>query len=296
MGAFSVRTVEASMGDLCVKKNTSITMVLHSLPPGKGGMERQAYLQALELSKFTNLTVLACSTDRDLFKKTEASFYCVRPYTGKLAKEVNALRVFYRFLRRNLASSADIIYVHQVNILTFMVLLYSFFSRKKVFIKIANSGSKFDIKTFFQRYPFLYPFKQIFAIKNVSYLVLNGENYKDFSNLSINPKVIHPFRNGVTYCKQGPVFSNSVPGNILFLGRLVPQKRLDRVLDLADLMPERKFYIVGNGPLFNDLANKSVNKKKYYYVRGVRTCQNTMGRQRGLTGGKGGDRRKPAID
>lgn len=242
------------MGNLQPEKDFSLAIALPKLPPGQGGMERQAYLQAKSLCKRVRITIISVSENPDLFIGEPIRFICLRPYNGFAAKEINALRIFFGMLINGLFLQKTPIYLHQINLLTFLVLLFCRVTGQTVFIKVANSGKKFDLRTFFSRYPLTSFFKSIFIHSTVHYLCLNKRVMNDFSELGMQVENIHAFRNGVEIDedKSEPV-SN---GCIQYLGRLEPIKEVNFVLELAKEMQHTEFRIIGSGSAESELRAK----------------------------------------
>lgn len=242
------------MGNLQPEQDFSLAIALPKLPPGQGGMERQAYLQAKSLCKRASTTIISVSENPDLFINEPIRFICLRPYEGFAAKEVNALRIFFAMLSNGLFSRKTPIYLHQINLLTFLVLLFCRVTGQTVFIKLANSGEKFDIKTFFSRYPPAKFFKQVFTHSAFHYLCLNEKIMSDFSELGMRVENIYSFRNGVEIDEdKGEPVSN---GYIQYIGRLEPIKEVDFVLDLAKEMEHIEFRIIGSGSAESALRAK----------------------------------------
>ena len=232
-----------------------ITIVLPKLPPGQGGMERQAFLQAIELSKYMDVSMFSSSTDGNLFSGTPIQFYNTKPYFGRLAKEINAFRIFGSMLLNGVFFKRDILYLHQFNFLTFLTLLLCLLTRRRAFIKIANSGKNFDLKLFFNR---LYPlklFKKTFDSPLFTFLCLNTKNKDDFSKFGMKNVHLVPFRNGVISVHNKENIKNYK--KIMYLGRLEPIKNVDYIFDLADLMNDFEFIVVGDGSCFEHLNSLS---------------------------------------
>lgn len=56
----------------------------------------------------------------------------------------------------------------------------------------------------------------------------------------------------------------NISNNIIFIGRLVPEKGIDIIIDLSLRLNHFKFHIVGDGPLFNYLKKKVKSNVKLY--------------------------------
>lgn len=56
----------------------------------------------------------------------------------------------------------------------------------------------------------------------------------------------------------------NISNNIIFIGRLVPEKGIDILIDLSLQLKHFEFHIIGNGPLFNYLKKKVRSNVKLY--------------------------------
>lgn len=175
----------------------SLVIVAPKLPPSQGGMERQAYIQARELENFYDITFFSASRKKDLFNDSNVSYVGVKIYEGRLAKELNSLKIFCKIIQHISIFKKSKIYIHQFNLLTFLVLTLCFFLKKKAIIKIANSGKKFDIKVFFERYKLLKIFKSLIDNENFTLLCLTSQNNLDLRDQKFTKINNLPFRNGV---------------------------------------------------------------------------------------------------
>lgn len=237
------------------KSRINITLIAPQLPPGSGGMERQAYLQALALAKKTNLTVCSISSDANIFGDAQLKFIRLRPYKGALSREINAFRLFMAFVLKGLFLKQTIVYCHQLNLLTFMILVICRPFKTKIFVKVANSGDKFDLKIMLARYSFIRPFKSILESQNINFLCLSPSNKDDFEALGMRHVNIIPFRNGINL---PPKINTEIKGNIIqYVGRLEPIKEVEYVLRLKKFLPDVDARIIGDGTLFKTLAAKA---------------------------------------
>lgn len=218
-------------------------------------MERQAYLQSIELSKYYNVTVFSKSSNFNLFDSRYIKFFCINSYKGKFAKEINCLKIFFSLLLNYRNIRSNIIYIHQFNLLTFLIVLWPPFRNYKIFIKIANSCEKFDLLTFFKRYRIPIFFSKYIDKKNVTYLCLNKNNTFDFKKFRlINIKT--------QFIKNGVIFNNKTQINsvynksIMYVGRIERVKKLEILFQLAILMKNYSFVIIGSGSLSNYYKTK----------------------------------------
>jgi len=248
------------MGCSAMSIGPHVTFVVPKLPPGQGGMERQAYLQAKYLSRKVALSIYSISVDSQLFSGENINFINHRPYSGPLAKEINAFRLFWSMLWRGVFFRPGVLYIHQINLLTFFSLLVCLLAKKKTFVKIANSGPKFDLRTFLARFPYLRPLKFIFAQKSTHYLCLNKQNIADFNSIDLPRVNFISFRNGVEFELLRE--KTPVTGCIQYVGRLEPVKGVRYIFKLAGLMLDTKFSIIGGGSCYQkykELASEYSN-------------------------------------
>lgn len=213
-------------------------------------MERQAYLQSKELSKSTSVKVFSTSDDKDLFKNHRAiTFNNIKIKKGFAFKERLTWLIFWMYLTSK--NKSDTCYVHQGHLLAFLIALYIRANPKiKLYIKIANSGFKFDLNLLNSRYKI--PEKiinKIFTHKRISFLCLSGEIKSQLMGRGIHNQQLVEFRNGVKndYTKNGLQDYSSRRTEFLFLGRLEKVKNLDFVVTCAKKHRNYNFSIIGDG-------------------------------------------------
>lgn len=242
------------------KNKINLVMVVPKLPPGQGGMERQAYLQARVLAEKTNLTVCSISSDPNLFDDLSLRFIRLRPYTGFLSREINSFRLLVAVIFNGCFFRNKIFYCHQINLLTSLILMICFFLKKQIFVKVANSGKKFDLKVMLDRYRFLKPLTKLFEYSGVHYLCLNPQNKKDFEVMGINNAKIYDFRNGINL---PPKIETQVKSNIIqYVGRLEPIKEIEYIFKLIEHLPDNDTRIIGDGTKFDNLAATAKHYKR----------------------------------
>lgn len=92
---------------------------------------------------------------------------------------------------------------------------------------------------------------------NATYMCVSDTVKQVFLNLNpqIDPKRVKVVDNLINYKLILELAEQKIPKNIdiqdnyfLTIARLVPEKRLDRVVKIAKIMPNEKFYIIGEGP------------------------------------------------
>ena len=227
-----------------------IDLLVLKLPPCSGGMERQAYLQAKELSKSSPVKVYSTSEDVGLFENDKGiTFNNINIRKGFALKERLTILIFWSYLvSRN---KSEICYVHQGHILALFLSYYIRFNPSiKLFIKIANSGSKFDLNVLASRYKIAKKIiHKVFSHKRISFLCLSGEIRSQLLDYGIKNEQLIDFRNGVqnTYMNSELQNSQKRREEFLFLGRLEKIKNLDFIIICAKKYKNYHFSIIGDG-------------------------------------------------
>lgn len=234
-----------------------LTIISPGLPPAIGGMEKQAYLQSIYLCKSFSVKLYSSSRDKDLFKEHDIDFINHEIYQGRFAKEIMSIKIFYSLISKKAFKSKGIFYFHQFNFLTFLCILLNIFLNKIFFIKIANSGKKFDLKIFFERYYFLRVFKFLINNQKINFICLNEENLDDFKKIIDKRLRINFFRNGVKFIEDQKK-NKDIRGKIVFFGRLEPIKNVEYIFRLAEIMQDYSFEIIGDGSLKNKIQEESL--------------------------------------
>ena len=239
-----------------IKNRERLCVVVPALPPGQGGMERQAKLQITHLSKFFRIEVFSKSILPNLFD-SRVKFHRIKPYIGPLAKEINTFRIFIKFFIAHKQAPFNNIYIHQFNLLTYLILALVKIDSTRIYIKLANSGEKFDLLTFVKRYSFAKLIRSKLEHRNVTFLCLTDQNLIDFhlmDLINVNTIIIN---NGVEHsCAK---HDQAQPTTILYLGRIEPIKKVIDVVNLAKQMPDYRFIIVGDGSERKKLMESSKN-------------------------------------
>ena len=227
-----------------------IDLLVLRLPPCSGGMERQAYLQAKELSKRVSVKVYSTSEHKNLFEKHRGiKFRNINSRKGFALKERLTISIFWSYLvYRN---KNEICYVHQGHLLALFLALYIRFNPNiKLFIKIANSGSKFDLNLLASRYKITKKIiHKVFSHKRISFLCLSREIRSQLLDYGIKNEQLIDFRNGVQNAHMNSELQNSQKRRVefLFLGRLEKIKNLDFIIICAKKYKNYNFSIIGDG-------------------------------------------------
>ena len=213
-------------------------------------MERQAYLQAKELSKRISVKVYSTSEHKNLFEKYRGiTFRNIKSRKGFALKERLTFLIFWRYLASK--NKGEVCYVHQGHLLALFVALYIRINPKiKLYIKIANSGFKFDLNLLTSRYKVAEKIiNKVFFHKRISFLCLSSEIKSQLLRRGIHNKQLVDFRNGVRkqYTKNGLQDGPNRGTEFLFLGRLEKVKNLDFIVTCAEKHKNYNFSIVGDG-------------------------------------------------
>ena len=157
--------------------------------------------------------------------------------------------IFWKYVTSK--NKNDNCYVHQGHLLALLAALYIRLNPKiKLYIKIANSGFKFDLDLLTSRYQI--PNKiitKIFSHKRLSFLCLGGEIKSQLLRRGIDIQQLIDFRNGVQIESTKKQIENckSRRTEFLFLGRLEKVKNLDFIVACARKHESYNFSIVGEG-------------------------------------------------
>jgi glycosyltransferase involved in cell wall biosynthesis len=224
------------------------------LPPTAGGMERQTLIQSLELQKHEKTAVYSVSADPSQITGLKR-LYCTREYNGIASKEINALNIFFRAILSKDFWNSEIIYIHQFNILAWFLILLCRWRNVKIFCKIANTGLRFDLRTFFDRYSILRFTVKFLRAKKIKFLILSPSVREEFRQYGVSDNQIINFRNGVVV-KRGFRVQNSSTNKVLFVGRIEPIKRVDLILKLAARLENFQFDCYGGGSLIQAMLSE----------------------------------------
>ena len=94
-------------------------------------------------------------------------------------------------------------------------------------------------------------------------LCLTSQNNLDLRDQKFTKINNLPFRNGV---EVNNLPNEVVKNSIMFLGRLEPIKRIDIVIQLAEIMPDYNFIVVGSGSLINELMDATDRLENIEYI------------------------------
>lgn len=145
------------------------------------------------------------------------------------------------------------IFVNIPIIYTFHGIHISFYSKflKKIYCIYENLFGNIDSLKIFVSKSEKEIANQFFGIKNQNSLIIN--------NAVLNRKILKTNLDQEKINKSINIFNNSV--NIISMCRLVIQKNIYEILNIAKNLPEYNFIILGNGPLMNDLKDYLIEEK-----------------------------------
>ncbi len=145
------------------------------------------------------------------------------------------------------------IFVNIPIIYTFHGIHISFYSKflKKIYCIYENVFGKIDTLKIFVSRSEKEIANQFFGIKNQNSIVIN--------NAVLNRKILNFNLDQEEINKSINIFNNSV--NIISICRLVMQKNIYEILNIAKKLPEYNFIILGNGPLMHDLKIYLIEEK-----------------------------------
>ncbi|MFA0832421.1 MAG: glycosyltransferase family 4 protein [Methanobacterium formicicum] len=251
-----------------------ICLVTNGFPPfGVGGIITQSYnLTELLHKKGVDITVLSLG---DEFEEDFSNGYRVVRLKTPLDSQLKRTTVFqlrvFKWLRKN--NDFDIIHFQEST--GFFFFLFELISNKRhntlyAFHHSPISELRFYIKFFF-RIPvetliyslfIVWIFEELFCLKmSKKIITVSNYSYNVLKSWKIEPEKIDVINNGIT-C-HNKVFLNSSNNitHFLFVGRLVPRKGLDILIDSLVILSKNKIKqihvdIVGDGPLFNYVKKK----------------------------------------
>lgn len=120
------------------------------------------------------------------------------------------------------------------------------------------SSRKFDFGGFFRSYKI-----KLFKRFVDDFVMLSPLEKAEFSKwLPLDGKNCHVIRHSVPFPDRIP---ESEPPATAVLARLVPQKRIDRVIACAELLPEIRFNIYGSGPQEDELKKRAGHLRNIFF-------------------------------
>ena len=246
------------------KNALSILHVIIGYPPHIGGAEKQAKLIAENHAKFHHkVTVFTrhmegCARN-EIVNNVHIQRFFVKNF--KLSQEIASILIAIKFFFNH--KNFDVIQVHQGHFLAAIIAFVCFLLKKSCFIKIANSGKKFDLLILKNKW-YGSLFLKLLLISKPSFISITKQIKTELQNFGIDTKKIYEIPNGVEVQKINSV--NSIArlkkNNISFIGRIEPVKRPDLVVNLSTkFLNGINFNIYGGGTLLKHMKELCQSKK-----------------------------------
>ena len=220
--------------------------------PQIGGAEKQAQLLVDELFRQgVNVEVFTRRYGAKDLLITSSGVKVTRVWKaeGFASKELSALAIGFRVLFKT--ESFDVIHVHQCNVLAFVMCIVAAIRRKPIFIKIANSGANFDLKTLRTRPLGAFMARTILASE--AYLIsLIRDIASEALDIGASSERILQIPNGVRAPAPELASTRRVSEkkvSVHIVGRLEETKNPFFVFEIATLLPQYQFIFYGTGTL-----------------------------------------------
>lgn len=242
------------------KINISILHIIMGYYPRVGGAERQAQIQAETQAsmghKVDVFTQRTANTKR--FEIKNNIFIRRYGFPGIwAAREVTSFIIIISLLFNY--KKYDIIQVHQAHFLAFLVSLFCFCFKIPCFIKVANSGIKFDLKVLIERYSLGSLILKIMLKSKPKYIAISRSIMDELIEYGVNKNSIYQIPNGVkvnysSYTDIPNHEDNKGIKKVVFVGRLEKIKRPLFFIEIASLFNENvEFHLYGNGTLYDEV-------------------------------------------
>lgn len=246
------------------KNALSILHVIMGYPPHIGGAEKQAKLIAENHAKFHHkVTVftrhIKGSARNEIINNVQIKRFFVENF--KLSQEITSILIAIKFFFNH--KNFDVIQVHQGHFLAAIIAFVCFLLKKSCYIKIANSGKKFDLLILKNKWYGSF-FLNLLLISKPSFISITKQIKSELQNFGVDTKKIYEIPNGVEVQKINSV--NSIDrlkkNNVSFIGRIEPVKRPDLVVNLSSKFLNRiNFNIYGGGTLLKKMEELCQDKK-----------------------------------
>jgi L-malate glycosyltransferase len=247
-------------------KSLSILHVIMGYSPHIGGAERQAQIQA-ETQEILGHKVGVFTQRMPNTKRYEIINNIVIQRFGWsemwASKEVTSFFIIISLLFNH--KKYDIIQVHQAHFLALLVSFLCFCFKIPCFIKVANSGSKFDLKILLERYILGRYLLKILIKSKPNYIAISPSIRDELIEYGIDKNSIYDIPNGVkiyylSYSDIPNYKNNKEIKKVVFIGRLEKIKRPLFIIQIASLFDQNvEFHLYGNGT-FYDEAIVNINK------------------------------------
>jgi len=275
----------------------NILMIVAQYYPITGGLEKQAKLLSESLASKANISVLTGNLGGRYIKKEKINdvniyrYFARRipiPFLSNYMK--NSLGHWIGitiFLIRN-RKKYDILHVHQMQDISFLICLISKFFKLPLIVKVANSGKRFDPLFFINHSKISRKFVLKTMINNIDYVIsINKEIKKQLLELGFKKSKILEIPNGVK--------TNVIPDGgrsikkflkinkdeylISFVGTLTKKKNVEKLLNAFSVIDFENLnvslLVAGDGPERENLSQLSkdlcIDKKTHFlgYIENV---------------------------
>ncbi len=244
--------------------NLSILHVIMGYPPRIGGAENQAELIAENQSKNGHKVTVFTRFENGFKRKETIRNVSIQRffYTNfKGSKEITAIIIGFKLLFNH--KKYDVIQVHQGHFLSSVISFVCKLIKKPCFIKIANSGEKFDLNIL-QNTRFIGKIALKILLKSKPYFVsITKQISTELKRYQVSEQYIFEIPNGVAISKKKfDVKKRFNSRNVCFFGRLEGIKRPDMIIKLSEYFDESyEFHIYGDGSLKEKLTQLCNTKK-----------------------------------
>jgi len=212
------------------------------------------------MKKTTNVRIITCTN-----QKTETDLNIFRVPNFELPKikfMVFIASVLFYISALKIIKKVDVIYINGANPNDFPIVILSRLLKVKVVLCL--HGNPTSEKRFFKQY--LESFDGIICASKYNKNVIMS--YCKVKNITIIPYGVN--KNDFLFCNDDVVKSkkwlkNNFPTgklNILFLGRLVKEKGVLDIPEIAKRMPENMFFMAGTGILEEELKSRATDNLK----------------------------------
>jgi len=166
-----------------------------------------------------------------LEKKPFLNFLYLTPYLFIVSFFITLFK-----LRRNI-----VFHAHGLNS-AFAGYLLKFIFHRPLIVNIYSSYDSVPFSPFFLRIIRM-------VLNQADYILTQSHDSLGLlKSIGIDPHKLDLYRHWINLSRFKPLSPSKIPHNILFIGRLIPQKGVRIVLKLAQIFPQLNFLIVGKGP------------------------------------------------
>ena len=272
-------------------------MIVSQYYPIAGGLENQAKLLSESLASKANISVLTGNLGGRYIKKEKINDVNIYRYFARripipflsnyMKNSIGHWIGITIFLIRN-RKKYDILHVHQMQDISFLICLISKFFKLPLIVKVANSGKRFDPLFFINHSKISRKFVLKTMINNIDYVIsINKEIKKQLLELGFKKSKILEIPNGVKTDVMpygGKSIKKFLKINkddylISFVGTLTKKKNVGKLLNAFSVIDFENLnvslLVVGDGPERENLSQLSkdlcIDKKTHFlgYIENV---------------------------